>query len=106
NSSSFVERTISDVSLSNGDVIEIAGFQDSGEPLRTDYLDFQPTDAATDVTVPVVSSAGSQNIGAAQVGNPDTQITVTFADNIAVDASSIDSGDITVSGPAGPLAVT
>ncbi|MES0828548.1 hypothetical protein, partial [Ruegeria sp. SCP11] len=36
NSSSFVERTISDVSLSNGDVIEIAGFQDSGEPLRTD----------------------------------------------------------------------
>ncbi|MES0828546.1 hypothetical protein, partial [Ruegeria sp. SCP11] len=59
-----------------------------------------------DVTAPVVQSASAPTIDAADTGNPDTQVTVTFTDNIAVDASSIDTGDIAVTGPAGPLAVT
>ncbi|MES0828572.1 hypothetical protein, partial [Ruegeria sp. SCP11] len=41
-----------------------------------------------DTTAPVVQSASAPAIDAADTGNPDTQITVTFADNIAVDASS------------------
>ncbi|KUJ78168.1 hypothetical protein AVO45_09475, partial [Ruegeria marisrubri] len=41
---SFVERTISGVALSTGDVIEIVGTSDGGEPLRTDYIDFQFVD--------------------------------------------------------------
>ncbi|KUJ80905.1 hypothetical protein AVO45_07735 [Ruegeria marisrubri] len=42
--SSFAERTISGVALSAGDVIEIVGFKDKGEPLRTDYVDFEFVD--------------------------------------------------------------
>ncbi|WP_217358544.1 hypothetical protein, partial [Ruegeria atlantica] len=44
NPTSFVERTISDVSLTSGDVIEIVGFKDGSEPLRTDYFDFTYVD--------------------------------------------------------------
>ena len=42
---SLVERRIEDVALSAGDVIEIAGRGDGGEPLRTDYLTFTFDDA-------------------------------------------------------------
>ncbi|WP_170575903.1 right-handed parallel beta-helix repeat-containing protein, partial [Ruegeria atlantica] len=59
-----------------------------------------------DVLTPIVVSAVAANIGTPEAGSSDTEITVTFADNVAIDVSSIDIGDITVTGPAGPLSVT
>ncbi len=37
---SLAEHAITNVSLSAGDVIELVGFKDGSEPLRTDYIDF------------------------------------------------------------------
>ena len=39
-------------------------------------------------------------------GGTSQSITVTYTDNVAVDLSTIGAGNITVTGPAGPLAVT
>lgn len=48
------------------------------------------------ISAPPINTAGA-----------DSQtITVIYSDNVAVDASSLDSSDISVSGPSGPLAVT
>jgi len=41
NAQARASRTFVDVALRPGDVVEIAGFANGGEPLRTDYLDFQ-----------------------------------------------------------------
>ncbi|WP_353476793.1 hypothetical protein PVT71_28440 (plasmid) [Salipiger sp. H15] len=40
-------HTIHEVALAPGDVIEISGHPDGGEPLRTDYIAFDPVDPAT-----------------------------------------------------------
>ncbi len=38
----FVERVLSTMSLSTGDLVELSGLPGAGEPLRTDYLLFEP----------------------------------------------------------------
>ncbi|CUH42207.1 Ig-like domain-containing protein [Ruegeria atlantica] len=107
NPTSFVEHTISGVSLSAGDEVEVVGFKEGSEPLRTDYLDFQFVSGGggSDTTAPFVQSSLAPDVGQGDVGASNTQITVTFADNVSVAASSIDVGDITVTGPDGPLSV-
>ncbi|NRB17841.1 MAG: right-handed parallel beta-helix repeat-containing protein, partial [Rhodobacteraceae bacterium] len=61
---------------------------------------------SVDTTAPVVQSSSAPTIGPAQAGEVSTDITVVFSDNVAVDVSTIDIGDITVTGPGGSLAVT
>ncbi|HEX4793035.1 MAG TPA: DNRLRE domain-containing protein [Humisphaera sp.] len=57
-------------------------------------VDNTPPDAS--ISAPPITSPG----------DPTQTVTVIFTDNLAVDASSIDSSDISVSGPGGPLTVT
>ncbi|WP_037306756.1 Ig-like domain-containing protein [Ruegeria halocynthiae] len=107
NASSFAERDITGVELNAGDVIEIVGTSDGGEPLRTDYFDFTFVGAAgPDTTDPFVQAFSAPDIGQGDVGAASTQIVATFADNVSIDVSSIDAGDIIVTGPGGPLSVT
>ncbi len=107
NQTAFAEFTFSGVSLSLGDVIEISGFKDGGEPLRTDYLDFTFTGSGGgDTLAPFVQSAQAPDVGPAEAGTASTDITVTFADNAGIDFASIDAGDITVTGPGGALTVS
>ena len=42
---SRAERTIEDLALAAGDTVELVGFSDGGEPLRTDFLRFVPVAA-------------------------------------------------------------
>jgi hypothetical protein len=37
-------RHIADVAIETGDVVELVGQRDGGEPLRTDFLDFTYVD--------------------------------------------------------------
>jgi uncharacterized delta-60 repeat protein len=66
--------------------------------------------AAFNVSASVVdNSPPTASISAPSVtdaGGGTQTITVTYNDNVAVDASSIADGDISVSGPGGPLTVT
>jgi uncharacterized delta-60 repeat protein len=48
------------------------------------------------ITAPAITTAGASS----------ATITIVYSDNVAVNAASIDTGDITVSGPAGALTVT
>ncbi|WP_353475011.1 CBM35 domain-containing protein [Salipiger sp. H15] len=107
NASSFAEYTFAGVALSAGDVVAFAGAPDGGEPLRIDYLDFTPTSGGgpvEDLQAPTVASASAAGI--ASGGGVSTTVTVTYADNVAVDASTIGTADISVSGPGGALTVT
>ncbi len=92
--------TAQDVELRAGDVVELRGQANAGEPLRTDYLDFayQGTLGA-DETDPVVTGASAPNI--TTTGATTTTVTVTFADNVGVDTASIDVTDLAVTGPGG-----
>ncbi len=98
-------RSIDGVALETGDVIEIRGFQNAGEPLRTDYLDFTFVGTpGPDLAPPTVQSVSAPSVTVA--GGTTATVTVTYADNVALDVSSIDVGDITVTGAGGPLTVT
>ncbi|NRB20817.1 MAG: hypothetical protein HRU33_25615, partial [Rhodobacteraceae bacterium] len=68
------------------------------------FLTFDP--GGGDTAAPVVQSSLAPNIGPAGAGSVSMDVTVTFADNVAIDVSSIDTGDITVTGPGGPLSVS
>jgi uncharacterized delta-60 repeat protein len=59
---------------------------------------------ATPDTIPPSASISAPDI--LTPGGTNEAITVTFADNVAIDISSIAAGDITVVGPSGALAVT
>ncbi|ANT62119.1 hypothetical protein AYJ57_16945 [Salipiger sp. CCB-MM3] len=113
NSTSAAEHTISDLVLNAGDVLQLSGTPDGGEPLRIDFLDFVPTSGGgggggggdpTDSTNPVVTAASAANVSVA--GGGSTTVSVTFSDNVGIDVSSIDPGDLTVTGPGGALSVT
>ncbi|MDA7422406.1 hypothetical protein, partial [Tritonibacter multivorans] len=107
NASSFATYTLSGVPLAAGDLIELVGTKDGGEPLRTDYIDFTFVGAGGgDTLAPVVSAASAPDISLADAGNASTSITVTFSDNAAIDVASIDITDLTVTGPGGPLTVS
>ncbi|NDV48556.1 carbohydrate-binding protein, partial [Salipiger sp. PrR003] len=108
NTSSFAEHSFAAVTLAEGDVVAITGVPNGGEPLRVDYLDFTPVEGGgepvEDLQAPTVSAVSAAGIGVG--GGSSTTVTVTYADNVAIDASSIDVSDITVTGPGGALSVT
>ena len=70
---SLVERAIPGVTLHNGDIVELRGFGGKGEPLRTDYLDFDrvgdippppPTDFRVEAeTLTIVQGFAVEEIG-------------------------------------------
>lgn len=54
------------------------------------------TPPSAQITAPAITTGGATS----------TTITIVYTDNVAVNASSIDAGDITVTGPSGALTVT
>ncbi|MDA7422405.1 hypothetical protein, partial [Tritonibacter multivorans] len=107
NGTAFATYTISGVPLAAGDLVELVGTKDGGEPLRTDYLDFAFVSAGgIDTLLPIVSAASAPDIALVDLGNTSTAVTVTFSDNAAIDVTSIDITDLTVTGPGGPLTVS
>ena len=107
NESAFATYTINGVPLVAGDLVEIVGTKNGGEPLRTDYLDFTFVGAGGgDTLAPFVSASSAPNIGIADAGTTSTEVTVTFSDNAAIDVTSIDVTDLTITGPGGPLTVS
>ncbi|WP_353471271.1 malectin domain-containing carbohydrate-binding protein [Salipiger sp. H15] len=47
NATSFAQHTLSNVTLSAGDTLQLSGVSGGGEPLRIDFLDFTPQSAST-----------------------------------------------------------
>jgi len=98
-------HTTGGISLHPGDVVELRGIIDGGEPVRVDSLDFQFKSPLAPVDHnPSVVSASIGSVVAA--GGSSSTLTVTYADDGALDASSIGVGDVTVTGPGGAVAVT
>ncbi|WP_205627878.1 hypothetical protein, partial [Ruegeria marisrubri] len=89
------------VALLGGEVADTSGNAVAADPTLASF-----TADSGDSTAPVVQSASAPDIGPAQVGTTNTDITVTFTDNVAIDTATIDPGDITVTGPGGALSVT
>jgi hypothetical protein len=103
---SFTLRTIDDVTLRMGDVVEFRGTRAAGEPLRTDYVDFAfdrflwGPDAP-----PVIERIEAPDVD--RVGGAGAVVSVLYRDAEGVDRATIDVDDIRVAGPDGsPLAVT
>lgn len=86
------------VELTPGGVTDTSGNAAAGSPstftVNIPTVDTVPPSAS--ISAPDVLSPGGTN----------EAITVTFADNVAIDISSINASDISVVGPSGPLAVT
>ncbi len=104
NGDAFTTHILSGINFAAGDVLELAGFSNAGEPLRIDYVEFTPLGG--DPIAPSVQSASAPDIDGALAGTTTTNVTVVYADNVAVDLSSIDISDISVTGPGGTLSVT
>ena len=54
---------------------------------------------------PEVDSTSAANVGSAEEGQTSYSFTVTYSDNAAIDVSTIDVNDVTVTGPGGSLTV-
>lgn len=104
NAATATSRHISGVTIGEGSRIELVGRQDGSEPLRVDHIDFRP--ARPDTVPPRIDAVLAPDIGAAQAGAPGAILRVTYSDNVAIDVSSIDAGDIQVSGPGSLLVVS
>ncbi|MBE9638466.1 carbohydrate-binding protein [Salipiger mangrovisoli] len=92
------------VSLAGSEVLDTSGNAVAADAALTSFDVAVPISPPSDEQAPTVASASATGITAG--GGASTTVTVTFTDNVAVDVSSIDVGDITVSGPGGALAVT
>ena len=57
-------------------------------------------------TAPVVDSVAAPDVGFPQMGDTSYSFTITYTDGGGVDASSIGSADVTVTGPGGAVPVT
>lgn len=55
---------------------------------------------------PVASLVSPQDVGEINIGETAYDLTVSFTDDMAIDAGTLDIGDVTVTGPGGPLTVT
>ncbi len=94
----FVRRTVATgIGLHPGDVIQIAGTQNQGEYARFDYIEFLSPNQ-TDSTPPTASLSAT-NITTS--GGTSQNLTVSYADNVGVNVSSLDAQDIVVTGPNG-----
>lgn len=105
---SRAERTIEELSLAAGDVVEIAGFADGGEPLRTDFLRFTPVgDPPLAVAAPDVWFVDGDgdvrvalNDGSGGFADVDTGIDALGGDVIGIDYDGDGDTDfVRVTGP-------
>jgi hypothetical protein len=55
---------------------------------------------------PIVASISVPDVGETEIGNTAYNFTITYTDNSAVDVSTIDIDDVSVTGPSGALVVT
>ena len=102
NAASFLERAFTGITLRSGDVVELRGESDASEPLRTDYVDFTYVKpAGGDARAPVVLSAKAPDLTAGDAGKASTVVSVTYGDDVAIDVSTVDAGDVAVTGPGG-----
>ncbi|HEY9805787.1 MAG TPA: hypothetical protein V6D04_04415, partial [Candidatus Obscuribacterales bacterium] len=74
----------------------IQGKESSGEPARIDYIEFIPVIPPADTTAPTASLAATN---VTTTDNTTYQFTVTYADSAGVAIASLDSSDISVTGP-------
>ncbi|MDZ8055514.1 MAG: malectin domain-containing carbohydrate-binding protein [Aulosira sp. ZfuVER01] len=94
----FLRRTIATgLVLNPGDLIEIKGTQNQGEYARFDYIEFLDSNQ-TDSTLPTASLSAA-NITTS--GGTSQNLTVSYADNVGINVSTLDSQDIVVTGPNG-----
>ena len=81
--------------------------------LRNSANQFNPADTVGSFNVNLApppnqapdANASASNVGAAQIGQTSYSFTIVFSDDSAVDVSTIDINDVTVTGPGGPLTV-
>ncbi|MGF1476094.1 MAG: beta strand repeat-containing protein [Geminicoccaceae bacterium] len=98
-------RFVPSVTINAGDEIELVGQQDGGEPLRVDFVDFEPSDGSSaDTQPPSVTSVVAQDI--TETPSAPVTVQVTYEDDVALRAGSLDTGDISVTGPGGSLGIT
>lgn len=86
------------VTLAAGAVMD---FQGNGNALAGGS--FVVNASASDVAAPLVASIAAGNV--TTDGVTSQIVTVTYTDDVALDLTTIGTDDVTVSGPAGPLAV-
>ncbi|MCA0940154.1 carbohydrate-binding protein, partial [Salipiger pacificus] len=107
----FAATAATNVSLAAG--LQTLRFTFEGAPASNGYiLDFRSFSLEQvsvdpepeDNVAPVVDAVIAADITVA--GAATASVVVTFSDDVALDASSIDVSDITVTGPNGPLTVT
>jgi len=99
-----VERVVANrVSLQQGDRFELRGLENRDEHVRVDYIEFVPV--AEDPSAPPVDAiAPRASLTASNITTSSSNghtFTVAYSDNVGVDASSIDSADVRVTGPNG-----
>ncbi len=87
------------VALRSGEVKDA-----NGNPAVRVTATFNVQPVSPDTTGPAASVAA--NTAVTEAGTAPVTITVTYTDNVAVDATSIGPDDLTVSGPGGDLDVT
>ncbi|WP_226624667.1 malectin domain-containing carbohydrate-binding protein [Alloyangia pacifica] len=88
NASSFAEHTISGLDLAVGDTLQLSGVSGGGEPLRIDYLDFQPLSGG--------SNSGDGGSGSAPP-NPGELVHVE-AESFSLDQGFIIANNVHASG--------
>lgn len=115
--SSRVRRTIaSNLTIKNGDKIELFGKENSGEHARIDYIEFVPVGGgstpqppttppttpppapSTDTTAPTARVTAG---GVTTAGGKTYNFSVTYSDNVAINTATIDGRDVRVTGPNG-----
>uniref|UniRef100_UPI001CFCD7C2 carbohydrate-binding protein n=1 Tax=Alloyangia pacifica TaxID=311180 RepID=UPI001CFCD7C2 len=93
------------VALAGGQVLDTSGNAVAANAALASFNVAVPvTPPPEDDVAPVVDAVIAADITIA--GAATASVVVTFSDDVALDASSIDVGDITVTGPGGPLTVT
>jgi parallel beta-helix repeat protein len=55
----------------------------------------------TDTTAPVAETVIAPDVGQTELGQTSYQFTIEFTDNVAIDVTTLDDGDVTVTGPDG-----
>ncbi|WP_083191205.1 malectin domain-containing carbohydrate-binding protein [Salipiger sp. CCB-MM3] len=77
NQTSFAEHTISGIALDAGDVLQLSGTSNGGEPLRIDFIDFTPLDG------------GSSSSGGGSTTTPPSDPVRVEAETFSLDAGFV-----------------
>ena len=102
----FKTRTISGVSISQGSLIDLTGYLNSGEVARIDYIEFIPSGSSGGGSPPPANAVPTASLTAADFGVVEGSqqsyfFTVTYRDDTAIDISTLDNSDIRIQGPNG-----